>query len=325
MSQHEEATKRETRAVMNAQQQATTKPSARSRRARPPRRQIYAIVPPGLFAFEDIHRICAKTEKDDPGLKAKTITQIEMIQILQHLDYTFQVAVLLDQWSKSDGEPERGIRWYRQVSKQASGLLKTLSLNSSEYQETSVSGIDDFRNSIDCMMGLGPHLPVKIDHLAKLAALGPTADVSPNETDPAGHHRLRQEASDLVRRLPGTIALIVALADWKSAQLKQNSHGRGERRDELRHHLFKLLAHAHYLIFGRKPRTRGKDPGNNYGSMKWAKAIVGHACDKIAATNQEAAVPYIRILREITDQSDISIANLLEDGWKSLESTSTAP
>ena len=70
-----------------------------------------------------------------------------------------------------EGEPQRRRRWDEQVARQADGLLNALSLSPEEWKDptkewkrTSVPvAIDEFRQSVDRMVGARPDLPDQLD------------------------------------------------------------------------------------------------------------------------------------------------------------------
>jgi hypothetical protein len=322
---------------------------SRSRAARHPDYQMPHIVPLWLFTENDVHRLSAEAAQRNPALHLRQASDAETIRITQHLRHAFDWAIQCDKMQEWNGEPQRRRRWYEQVARQADGLLKALSLSPEEWKDptkgwkgTSIPvAIDEFRQSVDRMVGARPDLPDQPDALSRVAWDENGSQLEANGLDAEGHCQYRKRASFLIDRLPRTVALVSLLARWQLAQLERRPRGRASQSDLLGRELFKFLANGHEEIYGCKPLTRIKSGETIGGSIDWARAIMRHAAHAIdappypapfrangntkASAVQEAqyvaqarkiAAPYVARLKGLIGLSDRRIGDLLDRGWR---------
>ena len=265
---------------------------SRSRAARHPDYQMPHIVPLWLFTENDVHRLSSEAAQRNPALHLRQASGAEMIRIAQHLRQAFGWAIQCDKMQEWEGEPQRRRRWYEHVARQADGLLNALSLSPEEWKDptkewkrTSVPvAIDEFRQSVDRMVGARPDLPDQLDALSRVAWDEGGSELEGNGLDAEGHCQYRKRASFLIDRLPRTVALVSLLARWQLAQLERRPRGRARQTDLLGRELFKLLASAHEAIYGCKPLTRIKSGETIGGSIDWARAVMRHAANTIEAS-----------------------------------------
>ncbi len=329
-------------------QRGASKHGDRSRAARVPDYQMAAIVPMWLFSLDDVRRLSADAVRQDRRLQARPATDLELTRITQCLRHAFDWAVQCDHMQKWRAEPQRVRKFYEQVARHADNLLEALNLNPEECRDVTkplregfyLPAIAEFRGSLDIMARARPILPDELDRLSRVAWDELSAHAEGDGIDAEGYCQYRARASFLIDRLPRTLALLGAMAQWKVEQLKCQLGNSRDKSDPFSHSLFKVLASAHELIFERKPVTRGKTGHPIGGSIDWARAVIRHAADAIEASPypapfrangdaetiaaQEAqylaqaraiAAPYIARFRGLADLSNRSISDLLDRGW----------
>jgi hypothetical protein len=296
----------------------------RNRAACLPSRNVFAIVPLWLFTPQDIQKFADEASVKDPGLNLKIASDAALVRATQDLRMAFDWAIRCDQIVQWSSEPERARRWYQRIATHVNGLIEALCLSSAECLDATnplkpgygIPSIADFRQSIDCMTGVRPALPDKIDQLTRLAWQESGVRDDADDTNAGGKCTYRQRASFLIDRLPRTLALLLPLAEHHYELVDREPRRRGEQPDQLRRQLFKFLPGAHEATFGCKPRTRDKIGMARLGSVKWAKAVIEDASRKIEATRPAEAAKYVNALRVVARLSDATIASLLERGWK---------
>jgi hypothetical protein len=291
------------------------------------------MAPVSLFTPKDIQRFADEASATDPRLKLKITSDEAFFQATQDLRTAFDWAIQCDQIEQQQSSP-RARQWHRRIAKRAKDLMEALDLIPSECMDTTtpqppgyrIPGIAHFRHAIDYMAGLRPPLPREIDRLTRLAWQESEVGDDADDIDAAGKCQSRRRASFLLDRSPRTLALLVALAEYLA---DQEPRRRGERPDQLRRQLFMMLAAVHETIFGCRPRTRDTVGKPRLGSVKWARVLIEDACNKIDATGSAEGAKYVAALSAIAQQSDASLASLLEEGWRdyscrSVRSGSTA-
>ncbi len=331
----------------NVRHRAVNSQGSRSRAGRVPDYRMAAIVPIWLFSLDDVRRLSDETAGLDRRLRVKPATDLELTRIAQHLRHAFDWAVQCDHMQKWRAEPQRVRRWYEQVARHADGLLEVLNLNPEECLDTTkplregfyLPAIAEFRGFLDVMARRRPGLPDELDRLSRVAWEEAGAHAEGDGIDAEGYCQYRARASFLIDRLPRTLALLGAMANWQEQKLKQQPSGFTSQSDLVGRELFKALAGAHEAIFECKPVTRGKTGDSIGGSIAWARSIIRHAADAIEASpypapfrinedtdaSQEAqyvaqaraiAAPYVVRFRGLADLSDRRIGDLLDRGWR---------
>ncbi len=214
------------RRVVNAQ-------GGRHRAAQLPDYRIPLIVPRNLFTTEDVWRLSDEPSIQSPALRRQPASEAESIRITQHLHHAFAWAVQCAKMQEWAGEPKRKQRWYEQVERRADDLLKALDLipegcaDSTKVQPSwsLPVGLQEFCQSLDCMVAARPELPSELDALSRVVWDEGGSKLQGNGPDERGHCQYRGRASFLVGRLPRTIALLSALARLQSEELKRPRDG----------------------------------------------------------------------------------------------------
>ncbi len=322
---------------------------SRNRAARHPDYQIPLIVPLWLITAEDVWKLSAEAAKQNPALQVRQATDVEMIRVAQRLHHAFDWAVQCDKMQEWEGEPQRKRRWYVQVARQADGLLKALAQSPEECKNPTKEwkwksrpvAIDEFRQSLDRMVGARPDLPDRLDAFSRAAWDERGPEIEGSGVDEEGRCQYRARASFLIDRLPRTVALVSLLARWQLEQLERRPRFYASQADLFGRELFKSLAGAHEAIYKSKPLTRIKSGETIGGSIDWARAVIRHAADAIDASPYPApfrangdaetsaakeaqflaqartmAAPYVARLRGLIDLSNRRVGDLLDRGWR---------
>jgi hypothetical protein len=264
----------------------------RSRAAHPPDRRVYPIFPYGLFTPQDVQKFADEASVTDPRLKLRITSDLDLIRAAQQLHMAFDWAIRCDQYDQWNREPERRRRWFQSISTHANALIEALDLTPAECRDTTrllgpgfrIPSIVDFRTLTDGMAEVRPPLPGEIDRLTRLAWRESDVHNDADDFDATGKKcPYRGRASFLIDRLPRTLALLAALAEYRHEQVDREPHRRGEKPDQLRRQLFRSLAGAHHAIFACKPRTRDKIGEPRLGSISWARVVIEDASRKIEA------------------------------------------
>jgi hypothetical protein len=327
-------TKSKNRAVASPKSRADNK--ARSRAAvAPPVPHASTFWRSQLFEAQDIIKIAHATAAKDGTLQLKPNQDCETVASRLHA--AFHLAISTDIIAERQNfSPGRKREWFRRVERHARALMATLGLTPEQCADPSAPLPEGFELAAIWQLqeivysDQAPFcLPPEVDErLGSIPEVGRhVRDVKELRTaremswdyGTAENARGRAVAALMIDLVPRTLGLIVRLAQAGADETPKGKAG--DHPDSLGRELFAELAGAHFLMFGRGPKTRDSTADRCGPSVAWARAILRHAAQRFPNATDGGVVlsdlpSRADKLARLADLQDATIADLLDAGWK---------